>query len=105
VRCAGLWAARVRAGGAATNVGGGVHQGVAQLGTVPEGGRLVVLGDEGALDGRYGTVFIAGPTCAQHVHPSLRQTPCHVGRPPFQVRYPVRFSKCVRSSPRNDEFV
>jgi hypothetical protein len=72
-------AARLRAGGAATNVGGGVHQGVAHLGTVQEGRQLVVFGDEGALDGRYGTRVASGPQCWPNLctaHPSLRQTPC-----------------------------
>jgi hypothetical protein len=38
-----------------------------------EGGKLVVLGDEGAWMAGMGPN--AGPTCAQHIHPSLRQTP------------------------------
>jgi hypothetical protein len=62
-----------------------VHQGVAQLGTVQEGGRLVLSG--GCTVWLMGTGVASGPNLCT-AHPSiLAPNPlrCRVERPPFQV--------------------
>jgi hypothetical protein len=73
VRCAGLWAARVRAGGASLEG--------ACIRAWQEGGQLVVFGGEGALDGRYGTgvasrrcfeAMLAQPVHSTSIHPCAK---------------------------------